>query len=199
MIGNDIIDRSLAQKHIRSQSSRYWQKVLNKEELIWLKKQPDTVLAFHMLWATKEASYKVIRKMGATRNFSPKSIIVNQLTNSIYYDSLYLNVQSSWGNIFALAKITEDSIEVYAAQDKSKLEAAIFCRIKLPGTTHSAQSHYTRKGLYRELRKLLALSTEKFYIQKENSIPKLYISGRKAPIDISLSHHGNWGAFGFAL
>lgn len=197
MIGNDIIDLQLARKNTRITQERYWRKVLTEVEIFHLKKQADVSLAFLLLWAAKEATYKLASKIHGTHLFSPKSIVIKNCENIHKRSSTYVSSLSPLGITHLKLKATSYTVEAYAASDLHLLEQAIFQQIKLPGSTYKIQSQATQEQLVKNISQFLSIPIEKISIQKENSIPKLYLSRKKSPIDITLSHHGRWGAFGY--
>lgn len=197
MIGNDIIDLQLARKNTRITQERYWRKVLSEGEIFHLKRQPDVSIAFLLLWASKEASYKLASKIHGTHLFSPKRIVIENCENILERSSSYVKSISPLGISHLRLKHTPYTVEACAAPELHLLKQAIFQQIQLPGSTHKIQSQGTKEQLVKKIAQFLSIPVEKISIQKENSIPKLYLSQKKSPIDITLSHHGRWGAFGY--
>ncbi|MEM6802709.1 MAG: 4'-phosphopantetheinyl transferase superfamily protein, partial [Bacteroidota bacterium] len=94
MIGHDIIDLSYAHLSSRWKEKRYWDRFLTEKELNWVQIQGDPFTASQLLWAIKEASYKLVRKEKAIHQFIPKKLLINVLSDSTYYDSEYFQVDS---------------------------------------------------------------------------------------------------------
>lgn len=197
MIGNDIIDLVVARNHTRVKEKRYWQKVLQEEEIRWLERQKDQTLAFHALWALKEATYKLIAKLDPSLPFSPKKMAIHKLSSLTYNTPLAVEVSTTKGIFPAQLNITSEKLEAFSAQNLEDLQTSSFHSVKLPGTRYVTQSRHTYLQVKRTLSAFYGIDIEKLEIQKENSIPKLYISHQKVPVDITMSHHGNWGAFGY--
>ena len=117
MIGNDIIDISLARKHVRSSEKKYWEKVLTKAEIHNLEKQEHPILAFHTYWAAKEASFKLVSKLYPGYPFSPKKIILQPLVALSAEYSGYTNVETIHGSFSLHLKINSQIIEVFAFEN----------------------------------------------------------------------------------
>jgi len=199
MIGNDIIDLEIAYQHFRCKEERYWKKVLTENEISWITNHKDRILAFHTLWAIKEATYKLVCKLGLAQSFIPKKISIKNPCSLNYYETSVHIVKTPVGDFPFCIKKTQHTLEAFAARDTHLLAQAIFYSFPILGNSYATQSYSVKEHLKKSLSEFLLLDIEKLSIRKENSIPKLYISQKLAPVDISISHHGSWGAYGFAL
>lgn len=197
MIGTDIIDLKYQDHPSRWKEERYWRKVLGEEELAWVKSQDKPLLAFLIFWAIKEAAYKWVCNIEIQHRFIPKKLIIKCLGNSNCYDSIYFSVNSPYGELFARVLCTPNFIQAIAAANKSALKQAKTYSFPLSDSHISSQSFQTQKIIREHFSWIFPFDNRNLEIRKKNSIPGLYISGKEAPIALSISHHGYWGAFAY--
>jgi phosphopantetheinyl transferase (holo-ACP synthase) len=80
-IGNDVVDFELTKKQTNWRRMGYLSKLFTDSEQSDINNSHNQDLAVWQLWSQKEAVYKIIRQLGASRGFYPKKIIGN-LNNS---------------------------------------------------------------------------------------------------------------------
>lgn len=71
MIGNDVIDLSLAKHESSPFRKGYLEKTCSKNERDYILNYQNPEFAFWKLWSRKEAVYKLLRQLGATRGYYP--------------------------------------------------------------------------------------------------------------------------------
>ncbi|MEM8892587.1 MAG: 4'-phosphopantetheinyl transferase superfamily protein [Bacteroidota bacterium] len=195
MIGHDIIDLTYEDHPSRWKEERYWRKVLVCEEIGWVKSQENPFESFLICWAIKEASYKVVCKFNLQHRFIPKKFIIRKIENHKYYDSIYFSVNSPIGKLFAKVQVSTTFIQATVSLTKPLLEQAHSQTFPLAASAYLSQSSETQKIILEHFTSYF--DKENLEIRKKNSLPALYISGKEAPIDLSISHHGHWGAFAY--
>lgn len=197
MIGTDIIDLNYQDHPSRWKEERYWQKVLVEEELAWVKAQEKPFIAFLISWAIKEAAYKLVCNIDHQHRFIPKIFTINYLRGNKYYDSIYFKVNSPYGELFAELKNTATFIQAIAVFKQSDLHQAKTYSFPLSETDFRSQSFQTKKIILEHFSKNSSFDNRILEIRKKNSVPGLYISGKESQIELSISHHGHWGAFAY--
>lgn len=192
MIGNDIVSLKVVQAEPRANNPRFLQKVLTIPEQSWLRLQPDKESALWILWALKESTYKAEFKHHRKRAFSPKSyrcyICPSSRTVKILVDNRAYS--GSWsikdGYLHALSWSAD--------QLKSTIQ---FQTLRLKQKKKSSQSLELKQAMIDKMSDTLAIAPDKLQFEYEDEIPFLCEGRERLPIDISLSHHGEWGAFAF--
>lgn len=71
MIGNDVIDLSLAKHESFPFREGYLEKTCTSNERNYILNNQNSEFAFWKLWSRKEAVYKLARQQGATRGYYP--------------------------------------------------------------------------------------------------------------------------------
>ncbi|WP_354331520.1 4'-phosphopantetheinyl transferase superfamily protein [Pedobacter sp. CG_S7] len=82
MIGNDIVDLTVAAKESNWKRKGYLHKIFSKEEqlLILFSDKPDVVV--WLLWSMKEAAYKIYSRKKEIRIFAPTQLCCKELNFS---------------------------------------------------------------------------------------------------------------------
>lgn len=74
MIGNDVIDLSLAKNQNNWQRKGYLTKIFTELEQLYIRNSPDKDRMVWSLWSRKEAVYKIIIQKGGKRGYYPIKI-----------------------------------------------------------------------------------------------------------------------------
>ncbi|MEM6807188.1 MAG: hypothetical protein AAF696_37650, partial [Bacteroidota bacterium] len=101
------------------------------------------------------------------------------------------------GKFISQAFIKDKRIEAYSAKNPGIFEQLYSQVFHSPSSHYSSQSKLSHQQVLHHLQLELGEDKSVLEIRKENSVPKLYISGEQAPIDLSISHHGRWGSFAY--
>lgn len=183
-LGNDVVDLNEAPKNGEAYYARLTSYALNHSELKLLRQ--DDHLTLRLIWAIKEASYKSSNKTGNLRKFNPKDFIVDLIEGSGKHVSGYVTHENSKLNF--RGKVADDFIHIVAYRN---LQNVIFQEGEIPISGSLKQSTAVRN--------LIQEAVEgDFCIQKDvNGIPWMICSDRKRT-EISLSHHGRFGAWAIA-
>ena len=197
MIGHDIIDLNYKDRPSRWKEERYWKKVLVQEELDWVKSQENPFDSFLICWAIKEAAYKLVCKIHPQHRFIPKKFISKHLGYKKYYDSIHFSVFSPLGELGARVNSSAQFVQASVIPKQSGPNHINAYAFPLEETDYSSQSQQTQKEILAHFRRKTSFGKGNLEIRKKNSLPALYLAGKEAPIDISISHHGHWGAFAY--
>ena len=117
MIGNDIVDLTLARKESRWQRNGFLDKLFTEEEkiLIYNSLYPETMV--WNLWSRKEAAYKIHNRKTEIRTFNPKKL---ECFDVINYDGIvYGKVVCETDVYFTKTIQFDDYIHTIAVDDKA--------------------------------------------------------------------------------
>jgi len=183
LIGNDIIDLSLAETESNWQRKGFLAKQFTiKEQAIIL----DAENSFEMvwrLWSMKEAGYKIWARCNEKRVFSPKNFECNVISASEGFvcfkdQKFYTTTNVDVSYIFTVASL-EKKIKSYSSIGPSY-------------------------GIDQSIKKKLEEETgipasEIEQIKSKNGVPSYYHRSEIITQSCSITHHGNYGAFSIVL
>lgn len=183
MIGNDVID--LRDPETASVHPRFDARVFAPAEQALLGASADPGRLRWLLWAAKEAAYKLARKLDRGVIFSPPRFVVNPTAGEIVWEGrrLRLEIDADRDRIHAVASI---------AGADNVLRGVGFVGEVAPG----AAARSLARGA---LAPRLDLPLEELAVVPQGRIPRLSAGGRFLPVDLSLSHHGRFVAFAATL
>ncbi len=192
MIGNDVVD--LAHRGVQpgAQHPRFDARVFSEAErkLIAASAAPERLR--WILWAAKEAAYKVAKKLDGSVVWAPSRFEValdEGLRGSVLHfgRSFALRVQETAELVHALA--SEEGADVH------RQHAGVG---GLPSEGADA-SRAVRAFACNELAARLGVRPEALSVEQRGRIPLLYLDGAPARADLSLSHHGRFVAYACEL
>ncbi|WP_138432603.1 4'-phosphopantetheinyl transferase superfamily protein [Winogradskyella algicola] len=180
MIGNDIVDLSEAQRASNWQRPRFLKKLFSEAEQHYIKTSHNPFVMVWRLWSMKEASYKLYTQLNPSRFYNPKefqcSIKGNKGTVRFKDFKCYLETKTTSNYIISEARL-----------EPNKLTSTI---VKFSTTSHKEQSAVLKSKL------LNRFGIEYHLKKREFNIP--FLSNGKDNFNISLTHHGNYGAYAIA-
>ena len=179
MIGNDIIDLSIAKTESNWQRRGFLEKQFTENEQHFILEAPNPFVLVWKFWSMKEAAYKVYAQQNEVRFFAPKKFacllisekegLVN-FKNQIFFTSSII----SRDYIFTLAS-TEKSTKAYS---KFVIPQFIDRMIKI------------------KLEDVTAFSAKEIKQKKtKNKAPLYYYKNILLTKSCSISHHGSFGVF----
>ncbi len=186
MIGNDVVDladRSVAE---RPRHPRFDERVFAPAERAALARSGAPERLRWMLWAAKEAAYKVAKKLDAEAVWSPRHFVVElgeNLAGCVRHRDREIPVRVELGAGFVHALATDGTWEAgerranVAASDEDDASAAV------------------RALARRDLAVWLGANEEELAIERRGRIPALLRGGVATALDLSLSHHGRFVAW----
>lgn len=184
MIGNDIVDITEAKKASNWQRPRFLDKLFTSEEQQLIHNSEDAFIMVWQLWSIKEAAYKLYIQNHPSRFYNPKGFEcdIKHLKGKVKFKNFSCYVQT---------KITSDYIISEARLDENKItsEIVIF---------NSKDAAYQSKFLKSTVLKIISETkksslTNLSFNTSEFGIPCVICNSEI--ITISLTHHGNYGAF----
>jgi phosphopantetheinyl transferase (holo-ACP synthase) len=172
---------------------------------------PDTIL--WALWAGKETAYKIISKHCSVSS-SPRLYEV-RLSRTERHDIFHPEGKalSGWvdtprGSCHIRAFIARDHVHCIGNSVSSEAMDSVIWRVdridSAPDDEPDFESTAVRKALKKHLSASCNKNLEDIEIRREKGLqglgpPVVYINGRRADIDISLSHDGRFAAYSFVI
>ena len=179
MIGNDIIDLSLAKIESNWQRRGFLEKqfTANEQQLILAATNPFS-LAWRF-WSMKEAAYKVFTQQNEMCFFAPKNfdcLLISKKEGMVLYKGqiFYTSSIVTRNYIFTLARY-EKSTKPYSKFVKPQV-IDIMIKIKLEDVTKFSATEIEQK-------------------KSKNGVPLYYYKDILLTRSCSISHHGNYGVF----
>jgi len=191
MIGNDVIDLRDPEAQPDAHHPRFDRRVFSRAERQALARSGAPARLRWILWAAKEAAYKVACKLDPSVVFSPRLFGVSldaDLQGIVEHEAMKFQVR------------VEESPEcVHAlASDAPLSEGTRVARVARVAEGADA-SAAARNLAVEEVASLIGASPDDLEVEKEGRIPFLLENGERSSIDISLSHHGRFVAFACEL
>lgn len=186
MIGNDIVDLQEARLKSNWQRPRFLEKLftLNEQEMI-LTAEQSFVMVWR-LWSMKEAAYKLYTQLKPSRFYNPKQFEceINDSSGIVRYKNFICEVKTKITSQYLLSEASLNGLVSYSE-----------C-IEMKSSTWSAQSIEVRAQLLSVIaRRFNLFEADLKIVASEFGIPSVYENAQKLPLGISITHHGNFGAF----
>lgn len=197
MIGNDVISLIASSHSPKSRSQRFMDKIFTLNEQRFLKNQNEAQREtwIWLFWSMKESAYKSYFKQFRKRYFAPKMFdcFIN-LSPDEECGCVVGSVKTLFQDFCTQSYILEDCIHTVAfLNERQVIHDHCF---PIDSEEYAVQARMVRKLLCSELASLEGCNVEDVKIKKDRQgIPKAYINGHIAGFDISLSHHGTFGAY----
>lgn len=209
-VGNDVVDFTNRRTAAKVADSRFVERVLAPEELAFFYRAENRMAALWSFWSAKETAYKVCRKLDSHAAFSPRLYRVNFLPNDVFSvresfaggNRCGGTAVSKYGNISFHTTITDEYVHCIGSNRESMLPAIRKEIRKMGGASKKDESTLVRQMAVQALADFLACSRDEVEIKRFKSSdglgpPAVYVAGRRAEIDISLSHDGPFCAYAF--
>ena len=200
----------------KSQNTRFINRVFTPDEqkLISNASKQDTML--WSLWAGKETAYKVISKSYPSAVSVPRSYRVSfdfaeETNKSVDFfaadDAVTGFVDTPYGKVYIKIFITSDYVHCIGTASTEEIDSLVWHVDRISPDSEALpdyESMFVRKALKEHLADYIDQKPEDIEIRREKGSnglmpPFVYISGRKARMDISLSHDGMFTAHAFTL
>ena len=200
MIGNDIVDLLDADAQATERTPAFDARVFTQGERERIFAAADGVRARWLMWAAKEAAYKLARKRDGDLSFSPRRFEVGawtvvdapgrpgtRLEGHVRAEELILDCEwiSEPGFVHALCRLPGTPPPQCMAIERIPV-------LDDPGEA-------VRRLAIDEIAQTLGAAENAFRIKKRGRIPFLWFRDREAAADLSLSHHGSLVAFACRL
>ncbi|RZN83865.1 MAG: 4-phosphopantetheinyl transferase family protein [Winogradskyella sp.] len=187
MVGNDIVDIAQAKKESNWQRPRFLDKLFTEKEQQIIHSSENSFLIVWRLWSMKEAAYKLYTQCHPSRFYNPKKFecIIDGNSGIVKFQNF---------KCYVVTKTTSDYIVSESSLKLSKLKSKV---VKLDSECLTNQSEFLKRKLITSASKRFYGSEVQFNIKKNNhGVPAMEFNNRK--VNISLTHHGNYGAYAIA-
>jgi len=209
IVGNDVVDLCHPDSWQKSRDRRFIQRVFlpEEEKQIYNDSDPDSCL--WVFWAAKEAAYKIFSKKNPSISSSPLKYKIEQrgemfLPGHNYDRYLTCTVTTPCGSVGIIIYVRRDYLHAFGSlscgETFGNMHLRVFCLEKVCEKKTKTDSVVVRNVLRNDLGRYWNISPSCITIHREKNerglgAPCIYINRKKAPVDISLSHHGRYGAF----
>ena len=188
MIGNDIVDISLAALQSNWRRAGFLDKLFSTAEIDLILNEAHPELMVWKLWSMKESAYKADYRLKKIRKFNPKQLACKLI------DSRLGEVCIGASSYKTMTASNSDFIHSIALQHN--FTGGFQHKI------HKQKALMDTEQLYDLLIRHVARSTdcevEELLLRKtDDAIPELYRNKNKLKTICSMSHHGNYGAYIF--
>ena len=179
MIGNDIIDLSLAKIESNWQRRGFLDKQYTAHEQQLILEATNSFSLVWRFWSMKEAAYKVFTQQNEMCFFAPKNfdcLLISKKEGMVLYNDqiFYTSSIVTRNYIFTLAKY-EKLTKPYSKFVKPQV-IDIMIKIKLEDVTKFSATEIEQK-------------------KSKNGVPLYYYKDILLTRSCSISHHGNYGVF----
>lgn len=187
MVGNDVIDMGDREVLQGPTHPRFDLRVFAPEEraVLAASGQPDRMR--WMLWAAKEAAYKLARKLDPQVVFSPSRFLVKLTApgrGTVRHQARRFAVR--------LAE-TGKALHALALEEEAPAGRLVWAvEARRRGTDPSRAARALATGVLAEE---LGLAPETLRFGRRDRVPSIRAEGLAEPLDLSLSHHGRFVAF----
>ncbi|MBT8243645.1 MAG: 4-phosphopantetheinyl transferase family protein [Winogradskyella sp.] len=184
MVGNDIVDIAKAKKESNWQRPRFLDKLFTSKEQQIIHRSDNPFIMVWRLWSMKEAAYKLYTQINPSRFYNPKRFEceIKEKGSVVNFKNFKCYVET---------KITSDFIMSEASLKPSKLKSEV---IQLKSRNIKSSSLFLKEKLTNSILENFGIEKDKLTLKKDNyGIPIVEFNTNK--LYVSLTHHGNYGAF----
>ena len=179
MIGNDVIDLSLAKIESDWQRRGFLEKQFSSHEQQFILAASNSFILVWRFWSMKEAAYKVFTQQNEMCFFAPKNfycLLITEKDGMVFYKDqiFYTSSIVTQNYIFTLASYKK-LIKAYSRFVMPEF-IDIMIRIKLEDVTAFSATEIEQK-------------------KSKNGAPLYYYKDILLTRSCSISHHGNYGVF----
>ena len=181
MIGNDIIDLSLAKTASNWQRKGFLEKQFTANEQQLILEAPNSFVMVWRLWSMKEAAYKIFTQQHNVRFFAPKKFeckLMQDLKGVVCYkgQQFYTSSIINQHCIFTKAGLSKEESSYSGMVPPDQIDTMI--RRRLNVLTALKMSGIKQK-------------------KSKNGVPSYYNKTTLLTSSCSISHHGKYGAYSF--
>jgi hypothetical protein len=203
-VGNDIVDLTNPVNVKKPQDLRYLRKILTSAEIEFVHSSGNQAAALWSLWTCKETAYKVMKKSAAGCAFLPRQWNVRLNRTAKGYDEGEVIIPEEEG-IFTRLFICDKYVHCIGADSRYLLDKVVAGVDTVPPPTGRKSIDSSSFGRGR----LLIRVAEYFHlnltdlkvkrVKKSGDLlpPFICLNGHEYPVDVSLSHDGNFVAYSF--
>lgn len=190
MIGNDIVDLEFAKLNSRWQEQRFLDKIFSAREQDYILTDGMRFQNIWHVWSMKESAYKIISRAEGIVRFNPKDFgcfITNSTQGYVVFENTAVPT---------LTKIHPKYVQTTAFL-KSDWTSEVF---QLSNSNPELQHLQSYQFASRAYAKLKNVTHDTIVIIKNKiGVPEFYMNGDLQQEQLSLTHHGHFGAFAIAV
>lgn len=186
MIGNDVVDLGDPEAQPKALNPRFDARVFTEGERSQIEQSSSEHEMRWMLWACKEATYKLAKRDDHRTIFSPVAFEVSIAGPALAF--------VCFGDRTTYVRLSRfgDAVHAVAAQNQTDLD----CSVAEVKDCRSDQSRVVRDLALGRIAKLHAVPISAVAIENGPArIPEIRLYGEPSPHALSLSHHGRYVAF----
>ncbi len=183
MIGNDVVDIAKAKRDSNWERPRYLNKIFTKKERRYISTSENKTEIVWQLWSMKEAAYKLYTQLHPSRFYAPNQFCcdIDDTLGKVSYNGFSCIVKTHIQNEYIVSEARLTSEEFNSAVIK---------------IDESSNHRTLNNKVIEEVASAFSLSKNDIEIHKDSyNIPTIHYKNDQ--IFISLSHHGNFGAYAF--
>ena len=176
MIGNDIIDLSLAKTESNWQRPRFLEKQFTQNEIEQIHQSNNPFLQVWRFWSMKEAAYKVVAQQQDKRFFAPKKFHCEWLSETK-----------------GLVKFEDQTFESITQTTHKYIYTSIG-----KSTFQYLGLKTTQKEILQIIERNTGIPSTQLEIKKSTiGVPNVYQNGQLLSSSFTKTHHGDYQAFAF--
>ena len=198
-IGNDIVSLNLTDTR-RTRLPQFYNKILNAVEI---EQHQRCVLPFEqyvwLLWSIKEAVYKCAKRHNTTLLFSPKKIIVQNITGVQGGAEVTCAATCNRVTYYGKSYVYDQVIHSIATnQTPSRLDSIHWGLQFIGDDCNENQSAQVRELTRDAVSNMFGAASISF-TSADAGYPQLVINNTISELPLSFSHHGNYVAYALYL
>ncbi len=184
MLGNDIIDLAYTKVSTNWTRRGWLEKVCTSEEQESIQTSENSFMTAWRIWSMKESAYKIYIQKGHKHTLNPTAFrtkIVNGIDGRVTFEN---NIIST------VTKVNKKYIHTIASDQIKDL--------LLNHYGFSSSSIELKKKLLNQISKRYTYDLKDLEIRSNNKrVPIIYYADQPLHLSLSMSHHGNYGAYTF--
>jgi len=188
MIGNDIVDLTVASSGNNWNTQRFLDKIFTPEEKKYINSSTDPLQTIWLLWSMKESAYKVHIQRFQKPFFAPIKIACQLHSKS---EGLVMIDHAMYKTT---SQITTDYIYTIAVFGTAK--CIIDGCAKLSQANTILLHHESYRSVLRAFATHMGFQEQGLEIRKNAAgVPKLFRHHKEQSVSISITHHGDYYAY----
>jgi phosphopantetheinyl transferase (holo-ACP synthase) len=193
MVGNDVIDLGDPEARPAGCHARFDARVFAPDELELLLASAAPVRLRWILWAAKEAAFKVAKKLDAATVFSPRRFVVQPASDVA---ALVVHADQRYAVALEIAPRHVHAV----ATDAGALDTRVVARVERLGWGSATCPGSAARALaIGTVAPLLGVAATDLAVLRDGRVPRVVCIRKRFTVDLSLSHHGRFVAFACTL
>jgi phosphopantetheinyl transferase (holo-ACP synthase) len=187
MVGNDIVDFDETRRSSNWERRGFLQKIFTTNEQLIIDMSSDPNATVWHLWSMKESAYKVFIQAGGNRFFDPTKI--ECLIDSSQKGRAKINTTTFWTK----TSINSKYVFSTALLNNIDIDTRIF---RLNQKSSKYQSDFMHQQVIQDFAERNSLNSSEISVHKnKKGVPIIYYKNKSQNKSLSITHHGNYGAY----